>query len=91
MRDSRVPVFDVILHVVCSSLVTNRKHTFWLEMKTILLEGVDDRRGFCCTVILQDRDKKQHFTNVGKYSFVNRTTKSWNQLPAGLLASFPGN
>jgi len=26
---------------------------------------------------------------VGKYSFVNRTIKSWNQLPAGLLASFP--
>jgi len=28
-------------------------------------------------------------TDVGKYSFVNRTIKSWNQLPAGLLASFP--
>ena len=28
-------------------------------------------------------------TDVGKYSFVNRTTKSWNQLPLGLLASFP--
>jgi hypothetical protein len=27
--------------------------------------------------------------SVGKYSFVNRTIKSWNQLPAGLLASFP--
>jgi hypothetical protein len=27
-------------------------------------------------------------TDVGKYSFVNRTIKSWNQLPAGLLASF---
>jgi hypothetical protein len=24
---------------------------------------------------------------VGKYSFVNRTIKSWNQLPASLLAS----
>jgi hypothetical protein len=28
-------------------------------------------------------------TDVGKYSFVNRTIKSWNQLPARLLASFP--
>jgi len=26
---------------------------------------------------------------VGKYYFVNRTIKRWNQLPAGLLASFP--
>ena len=31
--------------------------------------------------------KKQR-TAVGKYSFVNRNTKSWNQLAAGLLASF---
>jgi hypothetical protein len=28
-------------------------------------------------------------TNYGKYSFINKTIKSWNQLPAGLLASFP--
>jgi hypothetical protein len=34
------------------------------------------------------RTRKQR-TDVGKYSFVNRTTRSWNQLPAGLLASFP--
>ena len=27
-------------------------------------------------------------TDVGKYSFVNRTIKSWNQLLASLLASF---
>jgi hypothetical protein len=27
--------------------------------------------------------------DVGKYSFVNRTIKNWNQLPADLLASFP--
>jgi hypothetical protein len=27
--------------------------------------------------------------DVGKYSFLNRTIKSWNQLPADLLASFP--
>jgi len=27
--------------------------------------------------------------DVGKYSFVNRTIESWNQLPAGLLAFLP--
>jgi len=30
----------------------------------------------------------KQITGVGKYSFVNRTIKSWNQLPASLLASF---
>jgi hypothetical protein len=34
------------------------------------------------------RTRKQR-TDVGKYSFVNKTIKSWNQLPASLLASFP--
>jgi hypothetical protein len=34
------------------------------------------------------RTRKQT-TDVGKYSSVNRIIKSWNQLPAGLLASFP--
>jgi hypothetical protein len=33
------------------------------------------------------RTRKQR-TDVGVYSFVNRPIKSWNQLPAGLLASF---
>jgi hypothetical protein len=28
-------------------------------------------------------------TDVGKYSFVNRAIKSWNQLPASILASLP--
>jgi len=27
-------------------------------------------------------------TDVGKYFFINRSIKSWKQLPAGLLASF---
>jgi hypothetical protein len=34
------------------------------------------------------RTKKQR-TDVGKYSFVSTTIRSWNQLSAGLLASFP--
>jgi hypothetical protein len=28
-------------------------------------------------------------TDVGKYSFVNRTIEDWNLLPAGLLVPFP--
>jgi len=34
------------------------------------------------------RTRKQR-TDVGKYFFVNRSIKRWNQLPAGLLTSFP--
>jgi hypothetical protein len=34
------------------------------------------------------RSRKQR-TEIGKFSFVNRTIISWNQLPADLLASFP--
>jgi hypothetical protein len=34
------------------------------------------------------RTRKQR-TDAGKYSFINQTIRSWNQLPAGLLASFP--
>jgi hypothetical protein len=33
--------------------------------------------------------KKKQRSYVGKYSFANRTIKTWNQLPASLLASFP--
>jgi hypothetical protein len=34
------------------------------------------------------RDRKQR-TDIGKYSFVNRTIKNWNQLPAEALGTFP--
>ena len=34
------------------------------------------------------RGRKQR-TDIGKYSFVNRTIKSWNQLPAEVLGTFP--
>jgi len=36
------------------------------------------------------KTRKQR-TAVGKYSFVHRIIKSWNQLPVNLLASFPCN
>jgi hypothetical protein len=48
-------------------------------LKPRYLSGDDHKR--------EIRNKKQR-TDVGKYFFVNRTIKSWNQLPAGLLASF---
>jgi len=34
------------------------------------------------------RDRKPR-TDVGKYSFVNRTIKTWNQIPAEALGTFP--
>ena len=34
------------------------------------------------------RDRKQR-TDIGKYSFVNRTMKTWNQLPVDALGIFP--
>jgi len=34
------------------------------------------------------RNRKQRMDN-GKYSFVNRTIKNWNQLPAEALCTFP--
>jgi len=34
------------------------------------------------------RDRKQR-TDIGKYSFVNRTIKNWNQLPPEVLGTFP--
>jgi len=34
------------------------------------------------------RDRKQRM-DIGKYSFVNRTIKNWNQLHAKALGSFP--
>ena len=32
---------------------------------------------------------REQGTDIGKYSFVNRTIKLWNQLPAEALATFP--
>ena len=34
------------------------------------------------------RERKQK-TDIGKYSFVNRTIKNWNQPPAEALGTFP--
>jgi hypothetical protein len=34
------------------------------------------------------RDRKQR-TDIGNYTFVNRTIKNWNQLPAEALGTSP--
>jgi hypothetical protein len=34
------------------------------------------------------RDRRQRM-DIGKYSFVDRTIKNWNQLPADALGTFP--
>jgi len=34
------------------------------------------------------RDRKQR-TNIGKYCFLNKTIKNWNQLPTKALETFP--
>ena len=55
-------------------------------------KAIGDRRLKPCYLSREDHNRKirimKQRTNVGKYTFVNRTIKSWNQLPVGLLASF---
>jgi hypothetical protein len=34
------------------------------------------------------RNRRQR-TDIGKYSFVNRTIRLWNRLPAEILETFP--
>jgi hypothetical protein len=49
------------------------------------------RRAYCLSRVdhvRKSRDRKQR-TDIGKYSFVNRTFKNWNQLPAEALGTFP--
>ena len=54
---------------------------------------IDDRFLKSCYLSTEDnrkiRARKKKRKWVGKLSLVNRTNKSWNQIPAGLLASFP--
>jgi hypothetical protein len=54
--------------------------------------AIGDRLLKSCYLSRDDHNRKVRIrkqrTAVGRYSFVNRTIRSWNQLPAGLLASF---
>jgi hypothetical protein len=56
---------------------------------------IPDRRSRPCYPSREDhnweiRTRKQS-TDIGKYSFVNRTIINWRKLPADLPASFPCN
>jgi hypothetical protein len=55
-------------------------------------KAIGDRLLKPCYLSREDHNQKirtrNQRTGVGKYSYVNKTIKSWNQLPAGLLVSF---
>jgi hypothetical protein len=70
---------------ICALLKANTGGRAWKEIGNRLFEPCYLNRG---DHNLKIRTRKQR-TDVGKYSFVNRTIKSWNHLPASLLASFP--
>jgi hypothetical protein len=56
-------------------------------------KAIGDRLPKPCYLNRGDHNRKirarKQKTDVGKFSFINRTIKSWNQFPASLLASFP--
>jgi hypothetical protein len=58
--------------------------------------GMEIYRGWVkgpCYLCRDDRDRKirvsKQRTDIGKYSFLIRTIKLWNQLPAEALMTFP--
>jgi hypothetical protein len=57
-------------------------------------KALGDRLSRPCYLSREDHNRKirnrKQRTDIGKYSFVNRTI-NWNQLPADLLAPFPCN
>jgi hypothetical protein len=64
-----------------------------LEVGERAWKAIGDRLLKPCYMSRDDHNRKirtrKQRTDVAKYSFVNRTIRSWNHLPAGLLASFP--
>jgi hypothetical protein len=58
-------------------------------------KAIGDRLLKLCYLSRDDHNRKirtrKQRTDIGKYSFVNRTIESWNYLPANLLASFRVN
>ena len=65
---------------------------FKADTGKVAWRAIDDRLLKRCYLSGDDHNRKirtrKQRTDVGKYSFANRTIKSWNQLTAGLLASF---
>jgi hypothetical protein len=53
---------------------------------------IDDRLQRPCSLSRVDHDRKirsrKQQTDIGKYSFVNRTIQLWKQLPADALGTF---
>jgi hypothetical protein len=56
-------------------------------------KSIGDRLNGLCCLNRDDHERKirarKQRTDIGKYSFVNRTIKLWNQLPAEALTIFP--
>jgi hypothetical protein len=54
-------------------------------------KGIGDRLQSPCYLSRVDLDRKirsrKQKTDIGKYSFINRTIQLWNQLPAGALGT----
>jgi hypothetical protein len=72
--------------VICGScLTTCTGRRVWKAIGNRLLKP--------CYLSKEDHNRKirtrKQRTVIDKYSFLNRTIKTWNQLPASLLASFP--
>ena len=69
---------------ICAIFKAHARGRGWKAIRNRLLKP--------CYLSREDHNRKirtrKQRTDVGKYSFVNRTVKNWNQLPAGLLASF---
>jgi hypothetical protein len=56
-------------------------------------KAIGERLQGPCYLSMDDHDRKirtrKQRTDIGKYSFVNRTIKLWNNLPAEALGTFP--
>jgi hypothetical protein len=64
-----------------------------LEGKYTSIKAIGERLQGPCYLSRNDHDRKirstKQRTDTGKYSFVNRTIKLWNSLPAEALVTFP--
>jgi hypothetical protein len=74
-------------------LITPMCAVFRTQTRRRVWKAIEDRLLNLCYLSTDDYNRKIGYrkqrTNVRKYSFVNRTIESCNQLPASLLASFP--
>jgi hypothetical protein len=56
-------------------------------------KAIGERLQEPCSLSRNDHDpkitSKKQRTDIGKYSFVNRTIKLWNNLPTEALVTFP--